>query len=125
MGLFFILTSMSFYILVINPLLVALFANIFSQFIGCLFFLFIVSLAVQKLIRLIWSYLLYFLLFLLPWETDLKKIDVFMSANVLLMFSSRSLMVLCLIFKSLSLFELTFTCGVMECSNFTDLHIAV
>ena len=75
LGLFFILTYMSFYILVINPLLVALFANIFSQSIG-LFFLFIVSLAVQKLIRLIWSYLLYFLLFLLPWETDLEKIDI-------------------------------------------------
>ena len=125
LSLSFRLTSMSFYILVINPLLLALFANIFSQSIGCLFFLFVVSLAVQKLIRLIWFYLLYFLLFLLPWETDLKKLILFMPENVLLMFSSKSLMVSCLIFKSLSHFELIFICGVRGCSNFTDLYVAV
>ena len=36
------------YILEINPLSVALFANIFSQSLGCLFILFMVSFAVQK-----------------------------------------------------------------------------
>ena len=34
----------------INPLSVALFANIFSQSVGCLFILFVVSFAVQKLL---------------------------------------------------------------------------
>ena len=41
------------YILEINPLLVSLFANIFSHSVGCLFILFLVSFAVQKLISLI------------------------------------------------------------------------
>ena len=48
-----------------------------------------------------------------------------MSENVLPMFSSRSSMVSCLIFMSLSHFEFIFLCGVRECSNFVDLHVAV
>ena len=55
------------YILENKPLLVASFANIFSQFIGCLSVSFIVSFAVKKLISLIWPHL-FLLLFLLPWE---------------------------------------------------------
>ena len=43
-----------------NPLLVTLFANIFSWSIGCLFVLFMVSFAVQKLISLIRSHLFIF-----------------------------------------------------------------
>ena len=38
------------YILEIKPLLVASFLSIFSQAIGCLFILFVVSFAVQKLL---------------------------------------------------------------------------
>ena len=45
------------YILEINPLLVALFANIFSRCEDCLFVLFMVSFAVQKLLSLIRSHL--------------------------------------------------------------------
>ena len=45
------------YILQIRPLLVTSLANIFSQSIGCLFILFMVSFAVQKLISLIRSHL--------------------------------------------------------------------
>ena len=41
------------YILEINPLSVELFASVFSQFVGCLFILFMVSFAVQKLLSLI------------------------------------------------------------------------
>jgi len=41
------------FILEINPLLVALFADIFSYSVGCLFILFMVSFAVQKLLSLI------------------------------------------------------------------------
>ena len=48
------------YILEIKPLSVASFANIFSQSIGCLFILFMVSFAVQKLISLIRSHLFIF-----------------------------------------------------------------
>ena len=47
---FLILTCMScLIILEINPLSVALFANIFSHSEGCIFILFMVSFAVQKL----------------------------------------------------------------------------
>ena len=48
-----------------------------------------------------------------------------MSGNVLPMFSSRSFMVSCLIFRPLSHFEFIFVYGVRVCSNFTDLHVAV
>ena len=41
------------YILEIHPFLVASFANIFSQSVGCLFILFIISFAVQECIRTI------------------------------------------------------------------------
>ena len=47
---FLILSCMSWlYVLEINPLSVASFANIFSHSEGCLFVLFMVSFAVQKL----------------------------------------------------------------------------
>ena len=42
-----------FYILETNPSLIALFANIFSHFVGCLFILFMVSFAVWKLLNLV------------------------------------------------------------------------
>ena len=55
---FFILNCMSFlYILEINPLSVASFANIFSHSEGCLFVLFMVSFAVQKLLSFFRSHL--------------------------------------------------------------------
>ena len=48
------------YILEINPLSVASFANIFSHSVTCLFVLFMVSFAVQKLLSSIRSYLFIF-----------------------------------------------------------------
>ena len=60
MGLFvvLILSCIScLYILEINPLSVASFANIFPHSQGCLFVLFMVSSAVQKLLNLIRSLL--------------------------------------------------------------------
>ena len=48
------------YILEIKPLSVASFANIFSQSVGWLFFLFMVSFTVQKLLSLIRSHLFIF-----------------------------------------------------------------
>ena len=60
---FLILTCMScLYILEINPLSVALFAIIFSHLESCLLLLFIASFAMQKLLSLIRSYLLMFVL---------------------------------------------------------------
>ena len=58
---FLLLSCMSrLYTLDINPLLVALFANIFSHSEGYLFLLFMVSFAVQKLLSLIRSHLFIF-----------------------------------------------------------------
>ena len=48
-----------------------------------------------------------------------------MPKNVLPVFSSRGLMVSCLIFKSLSHFEFIFVHGVRVCSSVIDLHAAV
>ena len=57
---FLILRCMScLYILEINPLSVPSLANIFSHSIACLFILFIVSFAVQKLVSLIRSHLFF------------------------------------------------------------------
>ena len=61
------------YILEIKPLLVASFANIFSQFVGCLFVLFMVSFAMQKLVSLIRSHLFIFAFLSIALETDLRK----------------------------------------------------
>ena len=97
------------YILEIKPLLVVSFANIFFQAVGCLFILFMVSFAVQKLISLIRSISLFSFLFLLPWECSLRKTLIqFMLENVLPMYSFRSFMMSCLTFKSLSHFEFIF-----------------
>ena len=58
---FFMLNCINcLYILEIKPLLASLFANTFSHSRGCLFILFIVSFAVQKLLSLIRSHLFIF-----------------------------------------------------------------
>ena len=48
------------HILKIKPFLVTLFANVFSHSVGCLFTLFMVSFAMQKLINLMGSHLFVF-----------------------------------------------------------------
>ena len=65
LGFFLLLFSCMSYlnILEIKPLLVALFANVFSQSRGCLFALFIVSFAVQKILGLIRSNLFIFVFY--------------------------------------------------------------
>ena len=60
------------YILEINPLFIASFANIFSHSMGCLFVLFMVSFVVQKLLSLIRSCLFLFL-FLVLKEVKQKR----------------------------------------------------
>ena len=80
------------YILEINPLSVASFANIFSHSKGCLFILFTVSFAVQKLLSFIRSHLFAFIFITLGGGS--KKILLpFMSKSVLPMFSSKSFIV--------------------------------
>ena len=60
------------YILEIKPLSIASFETIFSYSVNCLF-VFMVSFAVEKLVNLIGPIGLFLLLFLLLWETDLRK----------------------------------------------------
>ena len=89
------------YILEINPLLVSSFANTFSHTEDCVFILFMVSFAVQKLGSFIRSHLCIYTFISIalgdwPKETLIK----FMSYNVLHMFSSRNFMVPCLMFTS-------------------------
>ena len=109
------------YILGITPLLVMSFTNVFSHSVGCLFILFMVSFAVQKLVSLIRSHLFIFaFIYFALGDWSKKVLPQFMSENVLPMFSSRSFMVSCLIFKSLSYLEFIFLCSVRVCSNFTE-----
>ena len=115
-----------FYILNINPLSIASFANIFFHSISGLFVLLIVFFAVQKLLSLIRSHLFIFAFISFALRDWSKKILLwFMSQNILPMFFSRSFRVSCLIFRFLNHFEFIFVYGVGECSNFIDLHVAV
>ena len=103
-----ILSCMSFlYILEINPLSDASFANIFSHSVGCLFIFYIVSFAMQKILSLIRSFVyFYFLPPLLYLGDGSKKILLwFISKSILPMFSSRSFIVSSLMFRSLNHFE--------------------
>ena len=111
---FLILSSMScLYILGINPLSVVSFANIFSHSEGCLFVLFMVSFAVQKLLSLNKSHLFIFVFISVTLEGGSKKILWwFMSKSVFPMFSSKSFIVSSLIFKSLIHLEFIFVYGV-------------
>ena len=72
---FLILSSMNcLIVLEISPLSVPPFAIIFSQSVGVLFVLLLVSFATQKLLSLTRFQALLLLWFLFPWETDLKNI---------------------------------------------------
>ena len=124
-GVFLILRCMScLYILEINPLLVASFANIFSHSEGCLFILFMVSFAVQKLLRLIRSHFFYVCFYFHDSRGGLKKILLrFISNSVLPMFSPKSFIVSGLTFRFFIHFAFIFMYGVKECSNFICLHL--
>ena len=70
-----ILNCMScLYILEINPLSVSSFANIFSHSEGCLFILFMVSFAVQKLLSFIRSHIFIFVFISISLGGGLKRI---------------------------------------------------
>ena len=88
--LFLILSCMnSLYILEIDPLSVTSIENIVSHSVGCLFILFTVFFAVQKVLHLLRSHLFIFCLFPLLYKTDPKNkkmLLLFMSKSVLLAF---------------------------------------
>ena len=100
----------------INPLSVALFANIFSHSERCLFILFIVFFAVQKLLSLTRSHLFIFVFITLGGGSE-NFLLWFMSTNVLPS--------VWLTFRSLIHFEFIFVYGVREYSNFLLLYAAV
>ena len=88
------------YILEIKPLSVASSDTIFSHSVSCLFVFFLVSFAVQKLVSLIRSHGFIFAFISVALGVWPKKTFVqLMSENVLPIFSTRSLMVSCLMFK--------------------------
>ena len=115
------------YILEINPLSVIFFTKIFFPHSMCyLFILLMVSFAVQKLLSLIRSCLFIFVFISITLGGGSKKILLQpMSKSVLPMFSSRSFIVSRITFKSLIHFEFIFVCGIIECSNFIILQVAL
>ena len=103
----------------VNPFSVALFENIVSHSEGCLFVLFMVSFAIQKLLSLIRSHLLIFTLGDGPKKILLR----FMSESVLPVFSSKSFLVSGFTFRLLIHFEFIFVYVIREYSNFILLYI--
>ena len=67
-----------------NPFLVASFANILSQSIGCLFILFTVSFAVQKLLSLFRFQLFIFVFIYITLEDGSKKLLLQVISNSVL-----------------------------------------
>uniref|UniRef100_A0A8D1VJH5 Uncharacterized protein n=1 Tax=Sus scrofa TaxID=9823 RepID=A0A8D1VJH5_PIG len=113
-------------ILEMNPLSVDSLAKSFSHSVGCLFVLFRVSFAVQKRLSLIRSHLFMFVFIVHTLRGRSEKMLLsFMSERVWPMFSSESLIVSGLIYRSLIHLELIFVYGVRECSNFILFHAAV
>ena len=103
--------------------------TIFSHSVGCFFFVCFVFvfngfIGCEKLFSLIRSH--WFIFISITLEDWPKKTFVWLMSEIVLpMFSSRGLMVSCLMFNSLSHFELVFVHDVRVRSSFTDLHAAV
>ena len=104
----------SLYILEIRPLSEVSLANMFSHTVGSLFILMLFSLAMQKLFILMWSHL-FILSFISPALGDVSVRILLhgMSEIFLPMFSSRTFMVLRLIFKSFIHLEI-FLCMMQD-----------
>lgn len=96
----------SLYILDVIPLLVILFAKIFSHSVGCRFVLLIVSFAMQKFTSLILSHL-FLLLFPLHEDTPIHKNIAKIHMSLLHMFSYRTLMISSLTHLGLKSIEFT------------------
>ena len=113
------------YILEINPLSAIPFAIIFSYSEVCLFTLFIVSFAVQKLLNLISSQLFIFIFVSITLEVYHRGSCYDLYQSVLPSFSCKSFIVYGLIFRALIHFEFIFVYGIRKCSNFILLQVAV
>ena len=88
------------------------FAKIFSHSVGCLFILFRVFFAVQKLFSLIRSHLFIFVFTVSTLSGESEKMLLsFMSESVWPMFSSKSFILSGLISRSLIHFEFIFVSG--------------
>ena len=109
----------------IKPLLVTLFANIFSHYVDGLLILLMVSFATQKLLSLIRSYLSIFVFIFITLGGGSKKILLQFISECSAMFSPKSCIVSGLTFKSLIHFEFIFLYNVTEYSNFILLHVVV
>ena len=107
-----------------NPLSVDSLAKIFSHSVGCLFILFRVSFAMQKLFSLIRYLLFAFTVITLRGGSE-KMLLSFMSRCVWPMFSSKCFIVSGLISRSLIHLEFIIVYGVRECSHFILFHVAV
>ena len=115
------LTCMScLYMLDINPLSVISFANIFSHLVVCVFILWMVSFAMQKILNLIRFHLFTFAFISFALGDKSKKVLLrFMSKSVLPVFSSKSFLVCSFKFRSLIHFVFIFV------ENFISLCVAV
>ena len=116
----------SLYILEIRPLSEVSLANMFSHTVGSLCNLVLFSLALQKLFILMRSHLfiLSFMSLALG-DMSVRMLLCGMSEISLPMFSSRTFMVLQLIFKSFIHLEFIFVYCVIWWSSFIFLHVAV
>ena len=114
--LFWILSCMSYLqILETNPLSVASFANLFFYSGSCLFILFMVSFAVQKLLSLIGSICLFLCFFFFCFHYSWKWIEKDIAAIYIKKWFAHvfllSFIVFGLTFKSLIYLEFIFVCG--------------
>ena len=116
----------SLYILEIKPLSKISLANMFTHTVGSLFILILFSLAMQKLFILMRSHLLILsFMSLALGDISVKILLRGISEIFLPMFSSRTFMVLRLVFKSFIHLEFIFQHGVTWQSHFIVLHVAV
>ena len=108
----------------VNPLPVESLAKIFSHSVGCLFVLFRVSFAAQKLVSLIRPHwFIYFFISVALGDWSKKILLQFTLKNISPVFSSRNFIVSCLTFRSSNHLEFIFVYGMRMCSNFIDLHV--
>ena len=116
----------SLYILGIRPLSEVSLSNEFSHTVGSLCNLVLLSQAMEKLFILMRSHLFILsLMFLALGDMSVRMLLRGMSEIFLPMFSSRTFMVLRLIFKSFIHLEFIFVYGVNQWSSFIFLHVAV
>ena len=97
----------------------------FSHSVCCLFILFMISFAVQKLFSVMKPHLFIFFFVFPAWGDIFDKILLWAMSKILLpMFSSRIFMVSGLIFQSFIHFEFILMCGVRRWSSFIFLCIS-